>query len=402
MKKKKIAVLFCLMCVTILTNGCQKNKENTKSISDVEMSHSEDYIVGEDGCNNFWYDEGETEVIPTENGYYYEDNWMLCYFDKTTKQSMYVCSKPECEHSVYDDKCNANLFGYNNQIFLYKDKLYIVKVVGEDVKGLALEQISSDGTERETLYTFLDAIEEGGVEYTCYVHRGYFYYAISNRDGDKKKKVTVYRRALEKDAPKEVFYETEAYGITIPQLRAYGNEMYIRETGFRKKGMQDVYTAMKKCNIHTKKVETELENYYGIYVRMKDSWYCVDEDKQKLLRITGTEKKELCMVEDIEDTQLKTDGTYLYLYTCERIEKEDEVIRKYSVKILDTDGNVVATLKDTDEFVGADDEYLFFKKYEDVYSEEAGQEVAVNHTYYYQKSDIGSGDYSLRTEMKPE
>ena len=135
---------------------------------------------------------------------------------------------------------------------------------------------------------------------------------------------------------------------------------------------------------------------------MKDSWYCVDEDKQKLLRITGTEKKELCMVEDIEDTQLKTDGTYLYLYTCERIEKEDEVIRKYSVKILDTDGNVVATLKDTDEFVGADDEYLFFKKYEDVYSEEAGQEVAVNHTYYYKKSDIGTGDYSLRTEMKPE
>lgn len=80
--------------------------------------------------------------------------------------------------------------------------------------SIILTQMSVDGSEREDLFSFVHITGEE-ISYEAYVHRGYFYYSIANLDGSKKEKLTIYRRALVKDAPEEVFYESEAYSGDI-------------------------------------------------------------------------------------------------------------------------------------------------------------------------------------------
>ena len=90
----------------------------------------------------------------------------------------------------------------------------------------------------------------------------------------------------------------------------------------------------------------------------------------------------------------------MYLYCFNWKSDTKQLPSKKRLQILDVDGNLVDTLENTDEFIGGDENYLFFKGIEDVYSDEAKQETSIEHVYYYKKSDIGSGDYSLRTEIK--
>ena len=151
-------------------------------------------------------------------------------------------------------------------------------------------------------------------------------------------------------------------------------------------------------------METLTEDQYGMCVKVKNHLYTMDKDRKMIIRFSedGKDKKELYPVEDLKDTDLKTDGTYLYLYTRKCIQKEEDSVISGTVQAIDTEGNPVDTLKDTDAFVGGDDTFLFFQKIEEEYSEESGQEESVKHMYYYKKSDLGSGDYSLRKEMKPE
>ena len=264
MRNKSIrnTILTAIMAATILSvSGCQTSqttadKEKKSSKPAVEMSHSDEYILGEDGCNTCSLLELETAIIPAKNGYYFMENGMLFYYDKETGKTVYACSKPDCKHERYDENCDACVVEYHNKIYLYKDNLYAVgrkNNSGEGTTGLWLTKISEDGSEREGLYCFIHCTDGEGVTYSTYVHRGYLYYSAGSEDVNKKKKITLYRRALEKDAKEEVVYETEGYAAGFDVYNAYGNALYIQESGFNKPDEGERYSKLIKCNIHTKK-----------------------------------------------------------------------------------------------------------------------------------------------------
>ena len=400
----------CLFMLILLT-GCQSKtsdaSKDNKSQSLAVMSDSDEYILGEDGCNTLMLYDVETAVIPSENGYYFAKNGMLCFYDKEMDKSIYVCSKADCQHEKYDENCDAFIDYTNGGIYYYKNHIYLLRCkydTNTHIVNYYLVKCSEDGSEQQDLYNFMQYIDEEGVSYVSYVHRGYFYYSVLNEDTSKKSKATLYRRLLEKDAKEEIVYQSEGYGASLYRLTAYGNDMYIDEGGFTDASEEETYSNIVKCNIHTKKTEIIRENCYGNFVKIKDKMYIKDKEKNKIVQFSENEKeeKEIYAIENLESTDLKTDGTYLYLDISKPKEENGEKKRYHIVEIIDTEGNLVDTLENTDEFIGGDENYLFFKKCGDEYSEEVGEEVYMEHIYYYDKSNIGSGDYSLLTEMKPE
>ena len=401
--KKSYLLLTPILLLSLGITGCQSSSYENKETESVriQMSDSNEYIAGEDGCNNFLMDGINPEIIPYESGYYFRNNFLLHYYDTSTNKTVVVCSKPDCNHG-YEDNCAARIETSANDIFCYQNNLYVITSNFDEnnVNSFILTQISVDGSEREDLFSFVHITGEE-ISYEAYVHRGYFYYSIANLDGSKKEKLTIYRRALVKDAPEEVFYESEAYGGDIGCIRGYGNEIYFDESGFKSPD-SDEYMELKKCNIHTKEAETVRENHYGYYEKIEDKLYYFDKAKEMLIEYSESTKetRELCKVEKMAETDLKSDGQYLYLYCFNWKSDTKQLPSKKRLQILDVDGNLVDTLENTDEFIGGDENYLFFKGIEDVYSEEAKQETSIEHVYYYKKSDIGSGDYSLRTEIK--
>ena len=403
---KKRIIICSILAVSLLITGCQsKEKVKNSTSTKITMSDSDDYIMEEDACHNF--NEYASSIVPEEKGYYYIMNQKLCYYDKSIDKCVYVCSKVDCEHETGNQNCDANIDGFHNCMYHYKDNLYFIQTTSDQNGNFALEmvRVSEDGSERESLYSFLNYVGGEGLNYNNYIHRGYLYYTVNNEDAGKKEKATIYRRALEKDAVEEVYYETEGYGTRLDSFKAYGNELYFVENGFREADEQDAYFSLVKSNIHTKESSTIMDYFYGDYERVGENWYYLDLKTDKLICATEQgERTEVCDVETVFgtncDTYLQTDGTNLYLYTVKTSEENEEIER--SLKIIDTNGKELCVLNGVDEFIGADDEYLFFEKTVDEYSEEVGQEVCVDHMYYYKKSDIGSGDYSLRTEMIPE
>ena len=408
--KRKIIGIICGLFV-LLTAGCQV-KENVKNeikdkskSSQIEMSHSDEYIAGEDSCNNYLLDGITPIMVPDKDGYYYINDYMLLYYDKNADKSVYVCSKPDCKHDKsYNSDCYANLYYCDEIIYKYKDNLYIVEEQSDIKTGTSAEvltRLSLDASEREALYSFYNVADGVGYSYASCIHRGYFYYAVADDGSSEKETVKIYRRALEKDASEELFYESEEnYGVQIGCLKGYGNEIYFDELGFRKKE-SDEYMKLKKCNIHTKKDKMVKEEFRGYYEKIGDKIYMQNLNMNMLIEYdenTG-EEKELYSFEtdNTHYSNIRSDGQYLYLFYVGCGDED-----KNTLQIIDLEGNLVDTLEDVDDFLGGDDTYLFFRKMAKEYSEEEKEDVMVYHMYYYKKSDIGSGDYSLRTEMKPE
>lgn len=407
----KKCILWCFLFVILIMSGCQslkssRNKPEKVKTSEINMPDSDSYIPGEDGCNTF-SDGVQNLIVSGKGGYYFRNGDRLCFYDTKTDKTVYVCSKPECQHEPYDVNCDAHIDGVDHRMYFYKNDLYVVSDDSASAlenpengtRGIYLIRYSADASEKENLYCFIHWVEGEGVSYNTYIHRGYLYYCVSNNSVDEKKKVILYRRALGKNAPEEVVYETEGYGTGINSMMAYGNSLYILEDGFKKENGEEPYSLMLKCNIHTKKTDLILQDFYGYCVKIKDKLYVMDKDRKKLLQLSkeGKEEKELYSIDDVCNTVLRTDGTYLYLYKEEKDKKED--VRKGNIQIIDTNGKKISTLNNTDEFAGGDDSYLFFRKSGMEKLETSQEEEYVEHMYYYKKSDLTSGDYSLRKEM---
>lgn len=409
MKYKSIIVICSLVIVSFC--GCESKSvknENKSASTMIEMSKSNDYIAEEDDCHNYLAEGIVPVMVQDENGYYYLNEKMLLYYDKNADKSVYLCSKTDCAHQKEKNMldCDANMFYYDSAIYKYKNHLYGIanqSSGGNGTYGMQLIQMAADGSERKSLYTFANYTSGEGITYISCIHRGYFYYTVANLDSTKKVKATIYRRALEPDAKEEVFYETEEnYGVSISVLRGYGNELYFKEFGCMASDSNE-YMELKKCNIHTKENKVVRENTYGYYEKFGNKIYVINKDKKMLVEFdedTG-EETELYAI-DGDEIYLRSDGEYLYLEYCEWKEDKENEEWKQKIEIIGLDGKLVDVLEDTGEFIGGDENYLFFREEAKEYSEEAEQEVSAEYLCYYKKSDIGSGDYSLRTEMVPE
>ena len=93
MRRKKIrnTLLLSMLIIVTIVSGCQsaqmdKKKQSKFKDAAVEMSDSDEYILGEDGCNTLSYLDCESIIVPSENGYYFIQSGMFCFFDKETNR----------------------------------------------------------------------------------------------------------------------------------------------------------------------------------------------------------------------------------------------------------------------------------------------------------------------------
>lgn len=131
-------------------------------------------------------------INETETGYYYEygqpynssiwygmlNLWVLhdhrlCYYDKESKESILLCTKPECEHNR-DEGCVATYKGiavYN--CLLYDGMLYLygIEENGTTVSE-CLWRIAPDGSYIDKIATLLEADNSAGAEIQHHRNQG--------------------------------------------------------------------------------------------------------------------------------------------------------------------------------------------------------------------------------------
>ena len=121
MKKAIFVVLLLALPVSLLA-GCGEEKPSDQQAAPRTMMNS----------------------VFTDEGYYYEDNGRLHFFDFTSGQTVCLCSRAGCKHE--DTLCDAFVSGPVS-FFVWEDKLYYVcgDMSGE-TSGMKLYRRDLDGT----------------------------------------------------------------------------------------------------------------------------------------------------------------------------------------------------------------------------------------------------------------
>lgn len=158
-----------LVLLSIVLIGCQNSKQK-KAV--VQKNGKKEDLVIKNWRDLFW--KGNSN----EDGYYLinhdGENSYLCYYDYSSKQEVYLCDKPECQHK--DESCTAYLAPPNlsNMIFVYKDHLYMIQNYGIIINSLGertedtakIIQMDLDGKNRHDLCKLDEGYE---FEYTSLV-----------------------------------------------------------------------------------------------------------------------------------------------------------------------------------------------------------------------------------------
>ncbi len=136
--KKTLCLLLCLL----LFSGCKSEDK------------FEDYVGG----NNSGFD---NPIMETDSGYYGcvdPFGLSLCYYDKATKKTVFLCSKPECAHDG-NEYCNATRKGisYCGNICLSGEYIYFSGQRYDESDGMqknSLYRAKTDGTELTEICNF--------------------------------------------------------------------------------------------------------------------------------------------------------------------------------------------------------------------------------------------------------
>lgn len=131
-----------------------------------------------DGVNYNPSNMSYSPIMKGENGYYYRDALMgysFHYYDNETKQSIYLCSRPECLHQG-DEFCTATSNEYDvicNQ--LYDGEIYLLADRWEDETiDIHLLRIDSDGSNMTEIIRLQEDFIGSVTAYKAnlYIHRG--------------------------------------------------------------------------------------------------------------------------------------------------------------------------------------------------------------------------------------
>ena len=134
--------ILCLLLAVLMLSGCKSENKY------------EDYVGGN---NSGFYN----PIMETESGYYgCVDSFglSLCYYDKATKKTVFLCSKPECAHDG-NEYCNATRKGlsYCGNICLTGEYIYFSGQRYDESDGMqknSLYRAKTDGTELTEICNF--------------------------------------------------------------------------------------------------------------------------------------------------------------------------------------------------------------------------------------------------------
>ena len=168
----------------------------------------------------------------SDTGYYFIFDCFLYYCDKDTMSPVPVCSKPNCQHSAETDParldlCNAyfrRVNYYGGQVF-WSDGRIFVYAASFERDGVSLFEVSPDGSSRKDLIHGLT--KYAGTPDCMAVHRGKFY--VSETVYDEKMNTAIGLKVYSLDDPRqppEVIYRQESVTFSyILDLRSQNNTL---------------------------------------------------------------------------------------------------------------------------------------------------------------------------------
>lgn len=192
--KKRMGLAVITLMTMIIVSGCGTGKMGDSVLTGKTLSQTEDTP----------WNNGYTNVMETEDGYYYNIGCMgekfitlgavqqmnLRYYDKTSGTSIMLCNKPECTHTseegciaVYKDMKLIGTKMYDGEIYVYgteeENNIISLNLYRIAADGSAMDKVgtafSSENTLNQEYEIFPDAYFSYDYSPNFCIHRGYAY-----------------------------------------------------------------------------------------------------------------------------------------------------------------------------------------------------------------------------------
>lgn len=409
MRKKYIVMCLILGLQLSVLSGCSSHKVNEDTnklinsvaengvvqteipqgceISDtfVTPMESQDFIAETD-CNNTISFTASMDSV-NDDVYFIRDRY-LWYLDKSTMEYNLVCSRPDCEHT--NEECTAFVSEMRNtDVDIYEDSLYVVAYVDEGEKTLLkLIKIAKDGSEREAICTLAEATlknEDTLPSVRWVIHRGYIYYAYTLGNGYTADSYylngsnCIYQKSITGGESKCIIALDIGLDINLLKLKATGSYLYFVMPTLSENGIS---ASLYRYNDETAKIES-LNDVGKIadYALTKDAIYYKKTDDSYAFYVydfnNGTADVAFVSEEESEECYLEIDADETYIYGRYRC-ATDGVVRYVAYE---QDGKRMGSvdIEGGYNFLGMDDDYLYFQNSEDVGISYVSKEMLVKN-----------------------
>lgn len=210
--KRRITFLLALALLFTLAacGGAPEKNVNTSMDSDRSFANS-------------------NSICATEDTIYFLRTSTIHYVDKETGISGPLCGKPECDHALYSDTCNAYSGGdMLSCLSVYNGRLYWLTT-----SPFALMSCALDGTDHQTVRDLREDPLPHYNQKKAVFHRGYMYLYLmedSIEDGEVTYVMHLFAVPLAPDEEVfEIFYErptVESVYFPIFEMQAYSDALY--------------------------------------------------------------------------------------------------------------------------------------------------------------------------------
>ncbi len=326
MKKKALIIggVVCVIAVVIITVTLLIGKEDTSLTPVITgAEYNEDYDYNKYLLNPY----SESHLAEVEDGFYYLDG-ILMYYDKNSKKTTYVCSKPNCPHTP-GSGCEAYL--WHSELHYYNGKLYFISGgIGSDHNSY-LSSINLDGSNEQVVMILeKDQHTMWRNNDTLIIHRGIVYYRTSTGEimanklgADVENAVPIFKEDL-------IDLEFDGNGGQIlaldssrKTLYADGDYIYMRLMLQKDDGYVETFFRYNAVTRKSEKIfEIPSEEEVGSWEEtgvQSEGWYISGDYIYYFLSGNGLwkynmETKENTKVIDTKDKGLGTiDDKYLYI-----------------------------------------------------------------------------------------
>lgn len=318
---KKTAFILILSIIVLTFFGCgskddeqasaisAKDSKTPAKISDVTGFSLESFNIETD--DQSFFDDNHTMASCNE-GYYYFDMDVLCFLDKNSKQSVPLCTKPDCTHNEETPDCNA-YFSYMQYeprfgMYYYNSNLYLLGNDGtEHSKTLYLYKISKDGTSREQacrLAEFGSEINKMRINFIMHQGMGYLSYATND-------KAELYSFNVEEKNPQlNKIDEISGPGPELYRMYGCDNGISYQYGHFTDKDYKNFEGGIK-LYINGKS-QTVVKNAVKPYVVANGNIYYETEKGTRIYSLKTGKTSDFKTVSNAYS--LKYDGKYFYAY----------------------------------------------------------------------------------------
>ncbi len=340
---KKIMIFMICVISSVVFTSCTSNKVLNEST----LSNSDLFGESKNKCIESTYFSSLRDVVETEKGYYIlQKNDELIYAEKNDGDTMYLCARPDCEHTNSKGKlivtCNASIPTYvPGTIAYYDSHIYFVTYDAGTYRAM-LNRCDIYGNGREELFC-VGKLPGRRSELELIFNDGYLYILQQSTDtldelrrydlSDGSEKLLI--RFTEQETPQMVKIYDGALYYSVKNVEDYNKsriERYVIEKEKTEIVLSDTYTTCYTIDWTT---DTILYWIYGdgLYRRSLESGQAVkiiSADETNIRCEVAFNGKEIYIYNYLTYLDRKREGNriekYIAMYDAEGIELAKRVI----------------------------------------------------------------------------